>query len=74
MGAAVKWLVFILSFLVPPFGFVTFWVLLGKQDEELRRVARGSLIASFIGAIVGIILVALGVSIGVFGMGMGLLK
>jgi len=72
--SAVRWLVYVLSFLVPPFGFVTFWVLIGKQEEELKRVARMSLIASFIGAIVGIILIAVGIRIGVFGMGMGLLK
>jgi len=72
--SAVQWLVYVLSFLVPPFGFVTFWVLIGKQEEELKCVARRSLIASFIGAIVGIILIAVGISIGVFGMGMGFLK
>lgn len=54
----VKWLVYIASFFVPVFGFVTFWVLFGK-DEELSK---NSLIASFFGLLLYIILAAVGVT------------
>ncbi|MFC2044871.1 hypothetical protein ACFLT8_06775 [Chloroflexota bacterium] len=54
-----KWLVHILSFFIPIFGFVTFWVLAGRGDE-LNDIARNSLIASFIGVILLVILAAVG--------------
>jgi len=57
----VKWLVYIVSFFIPPFGFVTFWVFSGRQNE-LEDVAKWSMTAAFIGAIVYIILAALGVT------------
>jgi len=57
-----KWLVYILSFFVPIFGFVTFWVFSGR-DDELDFVAKKSLVASFFGIVLLIILVALGVSL-----------
>ena len=60
MGS-VKWLVYILSFFIPVFGFITFWVLAGK-DGELNEVARISLIVSFIGVVVLVILAAVGVT------------
>ena len=69
MGA-IQWLVYILSFFIPPLGFITFWVFLGRQEEELKRVARWSMVASFIGAIVWIILVATGVTLSFLGIGL----
>jgi hypothetical protein len=57
----VQWLVYIISFFLPPFGFVTFWVFFGREPE-LSVVARNSLLASFIGIILMIILAAVGVS------------
>ena len=58
----VKWLVYIVSFFVPPFGFVTFWVFSGRQNE-LEDVAKWSMAAAFIGVVVYIILAALGVTL-----------
>ena len=60
MGS-VKWLVYILSFFIPIFGFITFWVLAGKEGE-LNVVARTSLIVSFIGVVLLVILAAVGVT------------
>jgi len=54
----VKWLVYIASFFVPVFGFVTFWVLFGKDEE----ISKNSLIASFFGLLLYIILAAVGVT------------
>ena len=70
----VKWLVYIVSFFVPVFGFVTFWVFAGRQDG-LEEVAKCSMVAAFIGAVVYIILAALGVTVfGELWQGMGWLK
>ena len=60
MGSS-KWLVYILSFFIPIFGFVTFWVFSGRSGE-LSAVARMSLIASFIGVVLWVILAAVGVT------------
>jgi len=57
----VKWLVYILSFFLPVFGFVTFWVFAGREGE-LGEVARHSMLASFIGVILLVILGIIGVS------------
>jgi len=70
----VKWLVYIVSFFVPVFGFVTFWVFSGRQNE-LEDVGKCSMIAAFIGVVVYIILAALGVTLfGYAWQGMGWLK
>jgi len=70
----VKWLVYIVSFFIPPFGFVTFWVFSGRQNE-LEDVGKCSMIAAFIGVVVYIILAALGVTLfGDLWQGMGWLK
>ncbi|MBA7706300.1 hypothetical protein ES703_115152 [subsurface metagenome] len=69
MGA-IQWLVYILSFLIPPLGFITFWVFAGKQEGELKRVAQWSLTASFIGVVVYLILASAGISLGWVGIGM----
>ena len=57
----VKWLVYILSFFLPVFGFVTFWVFAGREGE-LSDVARNSILASFIGVVLLIILAAVGLT------------
>jgi hypothetical protein len=57
----VQWLVYIISFFLPPFGFITFWVFAGREPE-LSVVGRNSLIASFIGVIVMLILAAVGIT------------
>ncbi|MFC2021803.1 hypothetical protein ACFLTR_01120 [Chloroflexota bacterium] len=57
----VKWLVYILSFFLPVFGFVTFWVFAGREGE-LSDVARNSMLASFIGVVLLAILAAVGVT------------
>ena len=46
----VRWLVYIVAFFLPPFGWVTFWVFSGREPE-LKVIARGSMIASFVGVI-----------------------
>ena len=58
----VKWLVYILSFFLPVFGFVTFWVFAGREGE-LSDVARNSMLASFVGVVLLVILAAIGVTI-----------
>ena len=71
----VKWLAYIVFFFIPVFGFVTFWVFSGRHNE-LEDVAKWSMTAAFIGAVVYIILAALGVTL--FGytwwQGMGWLR
>jgi len=70
----VKWLVYIVSFFIPPFGFVTFWVFSGRQNE-LEDVAKWSMTAAFIGVVVYVILAALGVTLfGYVWQGMGWLR
>ena len=54
----VKWLVYIASFFVPVFGFITFWVTYGKVEA----ISKGTMIASFFGLVVYIILAAIGVT------------
>jgi len=70
----VKWLVYIVSFFIPVFGFVTFWVFSGRQNE-LEHVAKWSMTAAFIGVVVYVILAALGVTLfGYVWQGMGWLR
>ena len=57
----VKWLVYILSFFLPIFGFVTFWVFAGRESE-LSNIARNSMLASFVGVILLVILAAVGIT------------
>ncbi len=63
MGAA-AWLAYILSFFIPIFGFVSFWVFSGREDE-VDTVGRRCLIAGFIGLVVYVIAAAVGISFGV---------
>ena len=58
----VRWLVYIVAFFIPVFGWVTFWVFSGREPE-LKVIARGSMIASFVGVILWIILAALCVTV-----------
>lgn len=55
----VKYLVYILSFFFPPVGVITFWVLLGRE-EELTEIAKWSFLAAFIGIVVWIIAIVVG--------------
>ncbi len=55
----VKYLVYIMSFFIPPVGVITFWVLLGR-GEEPQNIAKWSFLAAFIGFIVWIIIAAVG--------------
>ena len=57
----VKWLVYIASFFVPVFGFVTFWVFAGRTDE-MQVISKNCMIASFFGLVLYIILASLGVT------------
>ncbi len=57
----VRWLVYIAAFFIPVFGWVTFWVFSGREPE-LKVIARGSMIASFVGTILLIILAAVGLT------------
>ncbi len=55
----VKYLVYIMSFVIPPVGVITFWVFLGR-GEELEDVAKWSFLAAFIGFVVWCIIAAVG--------------
>ena len=55
----VKYLVYIMSFLIPPVGVITFWVSLGRE-EELADIAKWSFLAAFVGFIVWIIVAVVG--------------
>ena len=57
----VRWLVYIVAFFLPMFGWVTFWVFSGREPE-LKVIARGSMIASFFGVVLWVILAAVGVT------------
>ena len=57
----VKWLIYIASFFVPVFGFITFWVFAGRTDE-LHDISRSCVIAAFFGLVLYIILAAFGVT------------
>ena len=65
----VRWLVYIVAFFLPVFGWITFWVCSGREPE-LKVIARGSMIASFVGIIFLIILAAAGVTM--FGIPWGI--
>ncbi len=57
----VRWLVYIAAFFIPVFGWVTFWVFSGREPE-LKVIARGSMIASFVGTVRLISLAAVGLT------------
>ncbi len=57
----VKYLVYIMSFLIPPVGVVTFWVF-GERDEEPTEIARWSFLAAFIGMVAWAIVFGVGAS------------
>ena len=57
----VRWLVYIAAFFIPVFGWVTFWVFSGREPE-LKVIARGSMIASFVGTVLLIILAGVGLT------------
>ena len=51
----VKYLVYIMSFFIPPVGIITFWIFTGRIEEELRNIARWAFLAAFIGIVVCVI-------------------
>ena len=55
----VKYLVFIMSFFIPPVGVVSFWVFMGR-GEELEDIAKWSFLAAFVGFVVWVIVAAVG--------------
>ena len=57
----VKWLVYIASFFIPLFGFITFWVFSWRGDEP-KEIAKWAMVASFFGVVLYVILAALGVT------------
>jgi hypothetical protein len=46
----VKYLVYIISFLIPPVGVITFWVFTGRGGEP-NEMAKWSFLAAFIGVV-----------------------
>ena len=63
MGVA-AWFAYILSFFIPVFGFISFWVFAGREGDA-DSVGRWCLIIAFIGVVVYIIAAAVGISMGV---------
>jgi hypothetical protein len=57
----VKYLVYIMSFLIPPVGVITFWVSSGR-GKELEEVAKWSFFAAFVGLVVWCIVAAVGLT------------
>ena len=55
----VKYLVYLMSFLIPPIGVITFWVFM-RRGEELEDIAKWSFFAAFIGLVVWCIVAAVG--------------
>jgi hypothetical protein len=57
----IQYLVYIVSFLFPPFGFVTFWVFSGRE-EELKIIGKWSMLAAFVGMLVWCIFAGIGMA------------
>ena len=55
----IQYLIYIMSFFIPPVGLVTFWVFSGR-DEELRTIGKWSALAAFVGLALWAILCAVG--------------
>jgi hypothetical protein len=55
----VKYLLYIMSFFIPPVGVITFWVLMGRE-EELTTIAKWAFLSAFIGFVVWIIVAIIG--------------
>ena len=56
----VNWLVYITSFFVPVFGFITFWVFSAKGD---KKTAKWAMVAGFFGLVLYVLLATLGVTV-----------
>ena len=68
----VKYLVYIMSFFIPPVGVITFWVFLGR-DIEPKDMAKWSFLAAFAGAVVCfIVAIVLGATHRIYWPGMGM--
>ncbi len=57
----VKWLIYVLSFFIPPVGVITLWVFAGRGDE-LTMIGKWSLVAAVAGCVLWIILTATGIT------------
>lgn len=55
----VKYLLYIMSFLIPPVGVISFWVLF-RGDPEYKMLAKWSFFAAFVGFVVWVIVAAVG--------------
>jgi len=67
----VKYLVYIISFLIPPVGVITFWVFAGR-DGEPNEMAKWSFLAAFIGVVAwSIVAAVVGITHHMFCSGMG---
>jgi hypothetical protein len=59
----VNWLVYIASFFIPIFGFISFWVFGAKGTKADKEIAKGSMIASFFGLVLYILFATLGITV-----------
>ncbi len=64
-----KYLLYIMSFFIPPVGVLSMWVFLGRSDE-LKMHAKWCLILAFFGVVLYVILGAVGVSMREFRNGL----
>jgi hypothetical protein len=55
----VKYLLFIMSFIIPPVGVISFWIFAGR-DGELKDIAKWALLAAFIGLVAWLVCSILG--------------
>ncbi len=55
----IQYLVYIMSFVIPPVGVVTFWVFTGRNDE-LQMIGKWAFVAAFVGMVVWCIVAAVG--------------
>lgn len=55
----VKYLLYVMSFLIPPVGVITFWVFSGR-DGEYKDIAKWSFFGAFVGFVVWVIVAAVG--------------
>jgi uncharacterized membrane protein len=64
VSTAAAWLAYILSFFIPVFGFVSFWVFSGRE-EEVDTVGKKCLISAFIGVVIYVIAAVVGIIFGI---------
>ena len=59
----VNWLIYIASFFIPVFGFITFWVFSAKGGKVDKEIAKWAMVAGFFGLVLYVILATLGVTV-----------